>query len=129
MPFQSGISATARGWSRRLYREASAVELKMVQRAVPYERACHEAAPTGGIHRTQWNSRKSTGTVPQAACYAGSSAWEFVWNPAGRISFQVHPKEGVMGLLEEAAGAFAAVEGVKKLDPNAGLVTEGIAAA
>jgi len=33
-----------------------------------------------------------------------------------------------MGILEEAAGAFAAVEGVKKLDPNAGLVTEGIAA-
>ena len=33
-----------------------------------------------------------------------------------------------MGLLEEAAGAFAAVEGVKKLDPNAGIVTESIAA-
>lgn len=33
-----------------------------------------------------------------------------------------------MGILEEAAGAFAAVEGAKKLDPNAGIVTEGIAA-
>ena len=33
-----------------------------------------------------------------------------------------------MGLLEEAAGAFAAVEGVKKLDPNAGIITEGVAA-
>ncbi|MGC2162356.1 MAG: hypothetical protein WA634_10630 [Silvibacterium sp.] len=33
-----------------------------------------------------------------------------------------------MGLLEEAAGAFAAVEGAKKLDPNAGIVTEGVAA-
>ena len=33
-----------------------------------------------------------------------------------------------MGLLEEAAGAFAAVEGVKKLDPNACLITEGVAA-
>jgi hypothetical protein len=33
-----------------------------------------------------------------------------------------------MGFLEEAAGAFAAVEGVKKLDPNAGILTEGIAA-
>lgn len=33
-----------------------------------------------------------------------------------------------MGLLEEAAGAFAAVEGVKKLDPNAGILTEGVAA-
>jgi hypothetical protein len=33
-----------------------------------------------------------------------------------------------MGILEEAAGAFAAVEGVKKVDPNAGLITEGIAA-
>jgi hypothetical protein len=33
-----------------------------------------------------------------------------------------------MGILEEAAGAFAAVEGVKKLDPNAGIITEGLAA-
>ena len=33
-----------------------------------------------------------------------------------------------MGLLEEAAGAFAAVEGVKKLDPNAGILTEAVAA-
>lgn len=33
-----------------------------------------------------------------------------------------------MGLFEELAGAVVAVEGVKKLDPNAGLVTEGIAA-
>ncbi len=36
-----------------------------------------------------------------------------------------------MGLLEEAekiAGAVAAVEGVKKLDPNAGIVTEAAAA-
>ncbi|MGA7106996.1 MAG: hypothetical protein WBV28_03620 [Terracidiphilus sp.] len=33
-----------------------------------------------------------------------------------------------MGILEEAAGAFAAVEGVKKLDPNAGILTEGVAA-
>jgi hypothetical protein len=40
-------------------------------------------------------------------------------------------KEMVMGLLEEAekiAGAVAAVEGVKKLDPNAGIVTEAAAA-
>jgi hypothetical protein len=33
-----------------------------------------------------------------------------------------------MGFLEEAAGAFVAVEGVKKLDPNAGILTEGVAA-
>jgi len=33
-----------------------------------------------------------------------------------------------MGILEEAAGAFAAVEGAKKLDPNAGILTEGVAA-
>jgi len=33
-----------------------------------------------------------------------------------------------MGILEEAAGAFAAVEGVKKLDPDAGILTEGVAA-
>ncbi len=36
-----------------------------------------------------------------------------------------------MGLLDEAeklAGAVAAVEGMKKLDPNAGLMTEAAAA-
>jgi hypothetical protein len=36
-----------------------------------------------------------------------------------------------MGILDEAeklAGAVAAVEGMKKLDPNAGLVTEAAAA-
>jgi hypothetical protein len=33
-----------------------------------------------------------------------------------------------MGLLEELAGAAIAVEGAKKLDPNAGIVSEGIAA-
>ncbi len=32
-----------------------------------------------------------------------------------------------MGILEEAAGAFAAVEGVKKLDPNAGIITDAVA--
>ena len=33
-----------------------------------------------------------------------------------------------MGLLEELAGAAAAVEGARKLDPGAGIVTEGVAA-
>jgi hypothetical protein len=33
-----------------------------------------------------------------------------------------------MGLLEELAGAVVAVEGAKKLDPNAGIFTEGAAA-
>jgi len=33
-----------------------------------------------------------------------------------------------MGLLAELAGAVVAVEGVKKLDPGAGIFTEGIAA-
>lgn len=33
-----------------------------------------------------------------------------------------------MGILEELAGAAAAIEAAKKLDPNAGLVTEGVAA-
>jgi hypothetical protein len=33
-----------------------------------------------------------------------------------------------MGLLEELAGAAAAAEGAKKLDPDAGIVTEGVAA-
>ena len=30
-----------------------------------------------------------------------------------------------MGLFEEIAGAVVAVEGVKKLDPDAGILTEG----
>jgi hypothetical protein len=33
-----------------------------------------------------------------------------------------------MGLLDELAGAVVAVEGAKKLDPNAGIFTEGLAA-
>ena len=33
-----------------------------------------------------------------------------------------------MGLFDEIAGAVVAVEGVKKLDPDAGIITEGIAA-
>ena len=33
-----------------------------------------------------------------------------------------------MGILEEVIGAVVAVEGVKKLDPNASILTEGIAA-
>jgi hypothetical protein len=33
-----------------------------------------------------------------------------------------------MGLFEEVAGAVVAVEGVKKLDPNASILTEGVAA-
>jgi hypothetical protein len=33
-----------------------------------------------------------------------------------------------MGLLEELAGAAVAVEGAKKLDPGAGILTEGAAA-
>jgi hypothetical protein len=40
-------------------------------------------------------------------------------------------KETIMGLLEDAekiAGAVVAVEGAKKLDPNASILTEGIAA-
>ena len=33
-----------------------------------------------------------------------------------------------MGILEELAGAAVAVEGAKKLDPNAGIIEEGAAA-
>jgi hypothetical protein len=44
------------------------------------------------------------------------------------MDFQMQKKENFMGILEEAAGAFAAVQGVKKLDPNAGILTEGVAA-
>jgi hypothetical protein len=36
--------------------------------------------------------------------------------------------EAIMGLLEELAGAVVAVEGVKKLDPEASVLTEGITA-
>jgi hypothetical protein len=46
----------------------------------------------------------------------------------GRASEIRKRREEIMGFLEEAAGAFAAVEGAKKLDPNAGVVTEGVAA-
>ncbi len=33
-----------------------------------------------------------------------------------------------MGLFDEIAGAVVAVEATKKLDPNAGILTEGVAA-
>jgi hypothetical protein len=36
-------------------------------------------------------------------------------------------KEKIMGLFEEVAGAVVAVEGAKKLDPDASVLTEGIA--
>jgi hypothetical protein len=52
------------------------------------------------------------------------------WNGAPILSQKSH-KEAVMGLLEDAekiAGAVVAVEGVKKLDPNASILTEGAAA-
>ena len=35
---------------------------------------------------------------------------------------------GILDTLGEVAGAVAAVEGAKKLDPNAGLLTEAAAA-
>jgi hypothetical protein len=35
---------------------------------------------------------------------------------------------GILDLVEEAAGAFAAVKGVEKLDPDAGLLEKGMAA-
>ena len=35
---------------------------------------------------------------------------------------------GILDTLGEVAGAVAAVEGAEKLDPNAGLLTKGIAA-
>jgi hypothetical protein len=37
-------------------------------------------------------------------------------------------EEIYMGLFEEVAGAVVAVEAAKKLDPNAGIFTEGAAA-
>ncbi len=45
--------------------------------------------------------------------------------------FSSKQRRSVMGFLEEAekiAGAVAAVEGMKKLDPNAGILTEAAAA-
>jgi hypothetical protein len=47
---------------------------------------------------------------------------------ADASQFRIAVKETFMGLFEEVAGAVVAVEGVKKLDPNAGIFTEGIAA-
>lgn len=35
---------------------------------------------------------------------------------------------GILDTLGEVAGAVAAVEGAEKLDPNAGLLTKGVAA-
>ena len=35
---------------------------------------------------------------------------------------------GLLNLIEEVAGAVVAVEGVKKLDPGAGILAEGMAA-
>ncbi|MBD8873793.1 hypothetical protein [Rhodanobacter sp. DHB23] len=35
---------------------------------------------------------------------------------------------GILDTLGEVAGAVAAVEGAEKLDPNAGLLTKGLAA-
>jgi hypothetical protein len=46
----------------------------------------------------------------------------------GMVCCFKNAKEKLMGLLEELAGAAAAVEGAKKLDPNAGILTEGVAA-
>jgi hypothetical protein len=42
--------------------------------------------------------------------------------------FESVNKEKIMGFFEEVAGAVVAVEGLKKVDPDAGIVTEGIAA-
>jgi hypothetical protein len=46
----------------------------------------------------------------------------------GGLTFPTLKKEEIMGILEELAGAAVAVEGAKKLDPNAGIITDGIAA-
>ena len=35
---------------------------------------------------------------------------------------------GILDIVEEAAGAYAAVKGVEKLDPDAGLLEKGMAA-
>jgi hypothetical protein len=75
------------------------------------------------IHQFSRNPRIPT---PQSACYplAFGSGALFGIEPTNH-----HPRwRKDMGILEEAAGAFAAVEGVKKLDPNAGILTEGVAA-
>ncbi len=49
----------------------------------------------------------------------------------GRKFIKANARGRVMGFMEEAekiAGAVAAVEGMKKLDPNAGMLTEAAAA-
>jgi hypothetical protein len=52
----------------------------------------------------------------------------FCVSTSGRCKSVDIAKEDVMGLFEELAGAAVAVEGVKKLDPNASILTEGAAA-
>jgi hypothetical protein len=63
--------------------------------------------------------------LPRSPCYAETHV-----TPRAPIESKKTKRreENIMGILEEAAGAFAAVEGAKKLDPNAGILTEGIAA-
>jgi hypothetical protein len=48
---------------------------------------------------------------------------EEAWKPVFYLK-----EENIMGLLEELAGAAVAVEGAKKLDPDAGIMTEAAAA-
>jgi len=65
-------------------------------------------APRQGIEFNRIGFQKEE--IPDYRCYSDNT------------------KERIMGILEELAGAAVAVEGARKLDPNAGLVTEGIAA-
>ena len=54
----------------------------------------------------------------------------YKWNP-NTLDETLVPGGSFMGLLndvEKIAGAIAAVEGVRKLDPNASILTEGAAA-
>jgi hypothetical protein len=55
----------------------------------------------------------------------------FISAPPGAETYSLNRRRSVMGLLEDAekiAGAVIAVEGVKKVDPNASILTEGAAA-
>ena len=84
----------------------------------------------GGMALGGWNAAAAMGSVQaiQVSCVGAILPQHFQIRGES-LNFKAHTqRRRAMGLLEEAAGAFAAVEGLKKVDPNAGIVAEGVAA-